>query len=133
MECFLKEQGYKLGQVRKPTSSACYTHTFRTQGSLRRRFGAAYNWYSVLYDMAHAQIQAIVDGACESSGVLRTLETTPESSDVLHTLGTTPERPDSPGGSELPLANPEMRPTEYLCQRCPLCFGGRVCCELGDR
>jgi hypothetical protein len=121
MESFLKDQGYKLGQVRKPIGSACYTHRFRTQGNLRRRFGAAYHWYSVLYDMAHAQIQAIVDGARESSSGLRTLETPPESS------------PDSPGGSELPLANPEMRPTEYLCQRCPLCFGGRVCCDLGDR
>jgi hypothetical protein len=80
--------------------------------------------------MAHAQVQAIVDGARESSSGLRTLETPPGSSSVLHTVGTTP---DSPGGSELPLTNPEMRPTEYLCQRCPLCFGGRVCCELGDR
>jgi hypothetical protein len=75
------------------------------QDSLRRRFSSAFTWYGALVDTTDAYIQALM----EEFRVCQNCDTSP----------TNQSHVDTPRTSKL------ARPSEYLRQRCPLCFGGR--------
>jgi hypothetical protein len=122
VESFLKTQGYNLEQVFTVASCNTLHSTQRcSQGNLRRRFGAAYKWYSALCDAMQAHVQAILDGVRNASDVIST--TDGRSRSDLSSIS----KPALLPGTEHPL-----RPTEYLRQRCPLCFGGRFSRDATD-
>ena len=117
-----------------------------------RRFGNAFNWYNMLVDEADKHIDEVisivrrkhcnVDKEISEPMNMVPPVTSPQSSPVLKTPSTKRRQESSPVPSSPPSEDsaepkrvkgitnpfpdpvPRDRPTEYLRERCPLCFGG---------
>ncbi|KAF8868228.1 hypothetical protein CPB84DRAFT_1858289 [Gymnopilus junonius] len=83
-------------------------HKFKlkTRNTLRKHFGNALQWYTVLEDMKCLWLQEVINRIRES--VLHADDT--QDSENLN---------DQPGGFHAD------HPSDYLRDRCPLCFGGK--------
>ncbi|KAI5999920.1 hypothetical protein EDD15DRAFT_2386268 [Pisolithus albus] len=81
-----------------------------TKEGIRRRFSNAYHWYCIL----ELSLDEYVQQKLQKSASLP--------SDFYHSVPSTSHC--SPNGDVL---SSRIRPSEYLRQRCPLCFGGYSC------
>ncbi|PPR01364.1 hypothetical protein CVT26_015413 [Gymnopilus dilepis] len=90
------------------TQHDCLSITFIVhQDTLRIRFSKALQWYSTLQDTKHLRLGELLDHVRET-------RCEPE-----------PESVDHDDINSNPGLNNIRRPSEYLRQRCPLCFGGQ--------
>ncbi|KAJ3764725.1 hypothetical protein FB446DRAFT_656203 [Lentinula raphanica] len=107
LQDFLQSQGYHL----------------HSQEPLRRRFANALQWFNTLQDVATQYIDRVIDDT-------RTSSWTPAMSSTNDTNDTNGDHDDHRYKRARLITQREheedirLCPSEYLRQRCPLCFGG---------
>ncbi|PPQ96562.1 hypothetical protein CVT26_006290 [Gymnopilus dilepis] len=80
-------------------------YKLQTRNTLRKRFGNALQWYAVLQDTKNSQVQDVLNNIRNAPDA-----PTPSSEDM-----------ESEGEADSGLE----RPSDYLRERCPMCFGGK--------
>ncbi|KDR80500.1 hypothetical protein GALMADRAFT_62166 [Galerina marginata CBS 339.88] len=102
-----------------------------TRNSLRGRFGNALHWYATLTDTKNLAIRDYLDQVRGSILAMDNDDSTEENDIIMHEPQAVPDVEMSDASS--PGINSEFilkikltwdRPSEYLRERCPLCFGG---------
>ncbi|KDR70808.1 hypothetical protein GALMADRAFT_75558 [Galerina marginata CBS 339.88] len=99
-----------------------------TRDSLRGRFGNALHWYATLVDTKNLMIRDYLD---QVRGSILAMDddndNTEENDIIMHEPQALPDVEMSDASSPvdgLPTPKHPDRPSEYLRERCPLCFGG---------
>ncbi|KDR65453.1 hypothetical protein GALMADRAFT_81864, partial [Galerina marginata CBS 339.88] len=99
-----------------------------TRDSLRGRFGNALHWYATLVDTKNLMIRDYLDQVRGSILAMDDDDDNIDESDIImHEPQALPDVEMSDASSpvdELPTPKHSDRPSEYLRERCPLCFGG---------
>lgn len=125
LDSFLRERGFKLEH---PVSITWVAGTWShiLQDSLRRRFANTLQWYGALRDAHVAYVNGII---------------LDRRKDLVNCIDARPPNNASEAGelAPRPAVRPEgtserkVRPSSYLRERCPLCFGGRESCGADMR
>lgn len=120
LDAFLREQGFKL---EKPVSSTRARGILADifQDSLRRRFANTLQWYGALRDAQTAHVNGIILERRED--LVECIQPRPPNNGSPETDEAAPRADARPQGSQV-----KERPSSYLRERCPLCFGGRESC-----
>lgn len=148
IEDFLKCQGYHLcGQVHFHRYFGKLGIDYTLKDPLRRRFANALQWYNRLQQSTNVFVDGVLQNSRQAIQVDAedtnfTHENLPARNNPQSEGLFTPENSPSPASDEEdqrpgkrgcrePASSTHTRPSDYLCARCPICFGGKSCFSEG--
>ncbi|KDR70621.1 hypothetical protein GALMADRAFT_43068, partial [Galerina marginata CBS 339.88] len=106
----------------------------QTQNSLRGRFGTALHWYATLTDTKNVMLRNYLDQVRGAVLSMDDEDDDTEMNDVSYQPEHLPDVDMSSPSASVDHNNPMEgdRPSNYLCERCPLCFGGENWCKKDE-